>query len=147
MHRVIWIFLGSGLGGALRYTVDGWVQRLAQGRFPLGTLVINVTGCLVVGFFAAAFSGRWLVREEHRVALQIGVLGGYTTFSTFGLETFAYLNDGQYSRAALNVGLSVTLGIAAVWLGYRVAEGLARCVRERAHANPRRRAAAPDLHW
>lgn len=67
-------------------------------------------------------SGRWLAREEYRLAVLIWFVGGYTAFSTFGLETFALLNDGQYVRAAGNIVLSVALGLSAVWAGYRFAE-------------------------
>jgi CrcB protein len=122
MHRLAWIFIGSGLGGVFRYLVDGWVQRLVNGSFPLGTLAVNVTGCLLIGMLSAALSGRVLIREEYRIGLLIGLLGGFTTFSTFGLETFAFASDGQHVRAALNVVLSVALGLAAVWGGYRLAE-------------------------
>jgi len=122
MHKLLLIFIGSGAGGVLRYAVSGWTQRLGNGSFPLGTLCVNFLGCLLVGFLAAALSGRILIREEHRIALLVGLLGGFTTFSTFGLETFALLNNGQYARAALNVALSVGLGVGAVWLGYRAAE-------------------------
>ena len=87
MYKLVLIFFGSGVGGMLRYALGGWVQRLADGRLPLGTLIVNLSGCLLIGFLTAAFSGRVLIREEYRVALLIGVLGGYTTFSTFGLET------------------------------------------------------------
>jgi CrcB protein len=87
MCKLVLIFVGSGLGGVLRYALGGWGQRLADGRFPLGTLIVNVSGCLLIRFLTAAFAGRVLIREEYRVALLIGVLGGYTTFSTFGLET------------------------------------------------------------
>lgn len=120
--KLLLIFLGSGAGGLARYACAGWTQRWANGAFPLGTLVVNVSGCLLVGFLAAALGGRMLVREEYRVALLIGLLGGYTTFSTFGLETFALLNDGQGWRAALNITASVVLGLAAVWFGHRLAE-------------------------
>ena len=122
MAKVLFIFLGSGAGGVLRYAVSGWTQRLANGAFPIGTLIVNVTGCLLIGFLTAALSGRMLMREEYRVAVLIGLLGGYTTFSTFGLETFTFLNDGQAWRALLNIAASVVLGLAAVWIGYRLAE-------------------------
>ncbi len=122
MIKLVLIFLGSGVGGVLRYAVGGWVQRPAGVGFPVGTLVVNVLGCLVVGFLAAAFSARVIIREEYRLALLIGLLGGFTTFSTFGLETFALLNDGEEVRAIVNVALSVGVGLAAVWLGYRLAE-------------------------
>jgi CrcB protein len=122
MTKLLLIFIGSGAGGVLRYVLAGWTQRLANGSFPIGTLIVNITGCLLIGFLTAAFSGRVLVREEYRVAVLIGLLGGYTTFSTFGLETFALLNAGQPWRALLNVTASVTAGLAGVWTGYRLAE-------------------------
>jgi len=119
---VLLIFIGSGAGGVARYAVSGWAQRLSSASFPLGTLVVNVTGCLLIGFLTAALSGRVLVQAEYRQALLIGLLGGYTTFSTFGVETFALLNDGQAWPALLNIAASVLLGLAAVWGGYRLAE-------------------------
>ena len=122
MQKLILIFLGSGLGGVLRYILSGWAQRFGDGSFPLGTLTVNLIGCFLVGFLSAAFSGRVLIREEYRIALLIGVLGGFTTFSTFGLETFTLLNDGEWARAAWNVGVSVVPGVAAVWIGFRFAE-------------------------
>jgi len=122
MWKLFLLFFASGAGGLLRYSVSGWTQRLANGAFPIGTLIVNLSGCLLVGFVAAALTGRVLMREEYRVALLIGLLGGYTTFSTFGLETFALLNAGQAWRALLNVAASVVLGLAGVWAGYRLAE-------------------------
>jgi CrcB protein len=122
MNKLLLIFLGSGLGGILRYLISGWAQRFANGSFPLGTLVVNFIGCLLIGFLAAAFAGRFLVREEYRIGLLVGILGGFTTFSAFGLETFRLTNDGQFWLAALNVVLSCALGFAAVWFGYRIAE-------------------------
>ena len=122
MSKLILIFVGSGIGGVSRYMLSGWAQRLSNGSFPLGTLAVNLLGCLAIGFLSAAFAGRWFVREEHRVAIVVGVLGGFTTFSAFGMETFALLNDGQRLRAVLNVLSSVVLGVAGVWIGYRVAE-------------------------
>lgn len=120
MNKLLLIFLGSGLGGLFRYLLSGWSQRLTSGTFPLGTLVVNGIGCLLIGVLTAAFAGRLLIREELKTALLVGVLGGFTTFSTFGWETFALLNDGQYARATWNVGLSVALGLAAVGVGYRL---------------------------
>ncbi len=122
MFKLVLIFFGSGVGGILRYALSGWVQKLNNGTFPLGTLVVNITGCLLIGFLTAAFSGRLLIREEYRIALIVGVLGGFTTFSAFGVETFALVNDGQYFRAAANVALSVAVGLTAVWAGYRLSQ-------------------------
>jgi CrcB protein len=122
MHKLLLIFLGSGIGGICRYLLSGWTQRLANGSFPIGTMVVNVVGCFLIGFLVAAFAGRWLLREEYRIGLIVGILGGFTTFSAFGLETFRLTNDGQFALAALNVVLSCALGLAAVWFGYRLAE-------------------------
>jgi fluoride exporter len=76
----------------------------------------------LIGFLTEAFSGRILLREEHRIMITVGFIGGFTTFSTFGLETFTLLDDGQLVRATLNVVLSVGLGLIAVWFGYRLAQ-------------------------
>ncbi|MFQ5489907.1 MAG: fluoride efflux transporter CrcB, partial [Phycisphaerae bacterium] len=98
-------------------------QRIGGGVFPLGTLTVNVCGCLLIGVLSAFFAGPQLVREEYRVALLVGLLGGLTTFSSFGWETTALINDGQLVRAGLNVLLNNGAGLAAVWLGYRLTEG------------------------
>jgi CrcB protein len=119
MHKLAWIMLMGGVGSVARYLVGGWVQRSTGKLFPLGTLVVNVVGCLLIGILAAAFGAR-LIREEHRMALMVGFLGGFTTFSSFGLETFNLLNDGEIGWAVLNIGASVVAGLIAVWIGYRV---------------------------
>lgn len=120
-YKLLLITLGGGFGSLLRYLAGGWIQRAAGATFPLGTLIVNVTGCFAIGFLNAYFAPR-VIREEYRVAILVGILGGYTTFSTFGYETFMSLNDHQFPRAALNVVLSVGLGLPAVWIGYRLAE-------------------------
>lgn len=124
MLKLVLIFLGAGLGGLLRYGVGGLVQSAAGATFPVGTMVVNASGCLAIGFLAAAFEGPWLVREEVRLGILIGVLGGYTTFSSFGRETLALANDGQYAAAAANVILSNGLCLAAVWAGWATAARL-----------------------
>ena len=122
MTKLLLIFLAGGSGSLARYLLGGWVQRQGTESFPLGTLIVNVLGCFLIGFLAAAFSGRILIREEYRVMITVGFIGGFTTFSTFGLETFTLLDDGQIMRAMTNVVLSVGLGLLAVWLGYRLAQ-------------------------
>jgi fluoride exporter len=122
MTRILLIAAGGGLGSVLRYLVAGWGQRLSNGSFPLGTLLVNVIGCLAIGFLNTAFSGPILIRQEYRIALTIGVLGGFTTFSAFGWETFSLAGDGQTVRALANVLLSIGLGLVAVWIGCRLAE-------------------------
>ena len=121
-YKLCLIGIGGGLGSILRYVLGRWVQSLAGAGFPLGTLVINVTGCFAIGFLSIMLGPPRLVREEYRLAILVGILGGYTTFSTFGYETFTSLNDRQFVRAAANVLLSVGVGLPAVWIGYRLAE-------------------------
>ncbi|MBI2824009.1 MAG: fluoride efflux transporter CrcB [Planctomycetia bacterium] len=122
MTKLLLIAVGGGLGSVLRYGLQGAVQRIAGGGFPAGTLAVNAIGCLCVGFLTAMLTGPFLIREEYRIGLTVGVLGGFTTFSTFGLETFHLANDGQMRLALANVVLSCGLGFAAVWFGYRLAE-------------------------
>lgn len=122
MSKLMLIAIGGACGSVLRYACAGWVQRASEGMFPFGTLAVNVLGCLCIGFFGMALSGPVLIREEHRLALIVGLFGGFTTFSSFGWETFGLINDGQWWRAGLNVATSNVLGLAAVWLGYRLAE-------------------------
>jgi CrcB protein len=118
------IVLGGAAGSLLRYLVQGWGQGLTGGTFPLGTLLVNVLGCFAVGFLNSALTGPWPIPAEVRVGLVVGVLGGFTTFSSFGWETFSLANDGQGLPAVANVLLSAGLGLVAVWGGYRLAERL-----------------------
>jgi CrcB protein len=96
MNKWLLIAAGGALGSLLRYALQGWAQRLAGGNFPAGTLAVNLIGCLLIGVLSGAFSGPLLIREEYGIGLTVGVLGGFTTFSTFGLETFILANAGQW---------------------------------------------------
>lgn len=120
--KLVYIFIGAGVGGVLRYLIGGWVQHMTPGTFPTGTLTVNVVGCLFIGFLGAVFTGPVLIREEYRLAILVGILGGFTTFSTFGSETFSLANDRDFLRAGLNLVLSNGLGLLAVWFGLRMAE-------------------------
>jgi CrcB protein len=122
MQKVLLIFVGAGAGGVMRYGLSGWIQRLTQTTFPAGTLVVNVVGCLAIGFLGAVLAGPVLVREDLRVALLVGVLGGFTTFSTYAMETVALAADRELLRAGVNLLASNALGFVAVWLGLRVAQ-------------------------
>lgn len=124
MTKWLFIALGGAAGSCLRYAMQGVVQRWAGGPFPAGTLAVNVVGCALIGFLAAAFAGAWPVREEVRLGLVVGVLGGFTTFSAFGWETFALGRDGDMRLAIANVAASCALGLAAVWLGFRLGQRL-----------------------
>jgi CrcB protein len=122
MGRVLLVGAGGALGSILRYLVGGWVGRLKAGwTFPIETMLINVSGCLVIGFLAGLSESRGVFTGATRAFLFIGVLGGYTTFSTFGYETFQLLRDAQWPAAAASVALQVGFGIAGVWAGHTLA--------------------------
>lgn len=124
----LWIGLGSALGGMARYGCSGLAARYIGAAFPWGTLFVNVSGSLVIGFLAAlaAADGRLLTSPDARAFLMIGVCGGFTTFSAFSIETLNLANDGDWLRAGANVVLSVVLCLFAVWLGYMGASALSR---------------------
>ncbi|CCG06972.1 fluoride efflux transporter CrcB [Pararhodospirillum photometricum] len=114
------IAVGSALGGVLRYWMSGWVAAQTGQTFPWGTLAVNILGSFVIGLFATltAPEGRWLVPGEIRQFFMTGVCGGFTTFSSFSLQTLALAQDGQWLWAGLNVVGSVVLCLLGVWLGH-----------------------------
>ena len=122
MVKIAMIAAGGAIGATLRYLISGYAQRQTGSLFPVGTLFVNLIGCLIIGLLGALFAGPHLIREEYRVAVLVGVLGAFTTFSTFGWETFTLLNAGQIRLAVINVVLSNGVGLAAVWIGYRLGE-------------------------
>jgi CrcB protein len=112
---------GGFAGAILRYALGGAVHRhLPLATFPYGTLSVNLLGCLLIGAFSGLADSRQLFAPELRAFIFIGLLGGFTTFSTFGYETLAIARDGDHLRAALNVGAHVVLGLTLVWLAYGV---------------------------
>jgi fluoride exporter len=118
MERLLWVGIGGFIGSALRYGVGGWITRMkGSATFPWETLVVNVTGCLLIGALAALAESRGLFAGTTRVFLFVGVLGGFTTFSSFGYETFQLLRQGQLAAAAASVALQLVLGLGAVWAG------------------------------
>jgi CrcB protein len=120
----LWIGLGSALGGMARYWCSGVMARLIGETFPWGTLMVNVLGSLIIGFIATvtAPEGRLFVDQTTRQFIMFGILGGYTTFSSFSLQTLALMNDGEWLYAGLNIGASVILCLVAVWVGHIIAE-------------------------
>lgn len=124
LNRYVLVMAGGALGSLCRYAVQGWAQKAVYGSFPVGTLLVNVIGCFLIGVLNMLFTGPIAIPVEYRVGVLVGLLGGFTTFSSFGWETFALANDGQSLSALTNVLASVGLGMAAVWLGYRIAERL-----------------------
>lgn len=123
LTRYLWIMLGGALGTGARYWGSGLVARTIGETFPWGTLVINVTGSLIIGFFATITGpdGRMFVGATARQFVMIGFCGGYTTFSSFSLQTLNLMNDGEWLSAGGNVLLSVALCLLAVWVGHMLA--------------------------
>ena len=112
-----WIVAGAAVGAPLRYFIQGRVQELTGITFPWGTLVVNLTGCLVIGVLLTLAEEREYFSREARLLLVVGFLGSYTTFSTFGWETMALLRENDFGRAAGNVIVSTAGGLVGVWLG------------------------------
>ncbi len=119
----LWIALGGALGSVARYAGSNLAATWLGGAFPWGTLIVNVLGSLLIGFFAALTGpgGRLYVSSDVRLFVMVGICGGYTTFSSFSLQTLDLLRDGAVARAGLNVVGSVTLCLLAVWIGYLAA--------------------------
>ena len=123
MIKIVLVLIGGAFGTGLRYFLSSFIySKVKEPVFPYANLVINVSGSLAIGVLAELFETRALVSPVIRVALLTGVLGGYTTFSSFAFETVTLLRDGELGLAALNVSLSVGLGLLAVWLGMRLVQ-------------------------
>jgi len=122
----LWIAIGSGLGGMARYGCSSLIAGWFGETFPLGTLVINVLGSFVIGFFATLTGpdGRLMVPGDFRQFVMVGLCGGYTTFSSFSLQTLTLAQAGEFVRAGLNIGASVVLCLFSVWLGSVAAAAL-----------------------
>jgi CrcB protein len=137
---LVWVTLGGALGSAARFVASGYVAHRLAGPlarmsghwlgevFPWGTLAVNIAGSAVIGVLAAltAPDGRWLASPATRQFLMLGVLGGFTTFSSFSLQTLELLRDGEWFMACANVLLSVGLCLAGVWLGFALASWINR---------------------
>jgi len=119
------VFLGAGLGGVLRYVMSTSVHRLSGAWiFPIGTFSVNMLGCLVIGFLAQLSESRGILLGDTRLFIFVGILGGFTTFSSFGYETVQLIRDGEVFYALLNAILQVVVGLACVWFGYVLARFL-----------------------
>ncbi len=125
LGQLVVVGLGGALGSAARFAVSGWVQRLApDGTFPYGTLAVNVTGCLAIGFLGGLMEVRQVLGPTLRLFLLLGVLGGFTTFSTFAFETLGLAHGAELLKAAANGAAHLALGLGAAWLGYAGAQNL-----------------------
>lgn len=123
MNLAVWVGVGGFIGSILRYWAAGTVQALSHSiGFPFGTLAVNITGCFVIGFLSGIAHARGEFSPELRAFVYVGILGGFTTFSTFGNETVNLLREDQSALALANVAASVGLGLGAVWLGHAIAQ-------------------------
>lgn len=122
-EHYLWVGLGGGLGSMARYACSGWAARLFGETFPWGTLLVNVVGSFLIGFIGTLTSpeGRWLLAPAGRDFILLGFCGGYTTFSSFSVQTLRLLDGGEWGRASANVVVSVLACLLAVWLGHTLA--------------------------
>ena len=121
-----WFLVGIGgfVGTLARYWLSGVIAKRYGETFPLGTLAVNAVGCFIIGFLFYFFYEQSLTNPTSRTVLFIGLLGGFTTFSSYGLQTFTLLRDGEVSLALANVIASNVLGLVLVWLGYVLAKAI-----------------------
>lgn len=122
--QLIAIAVGGAAGALLRYGVSVGVAAVLGRGFPFGTLVVNVLGCLAMGVLYIVLLERMALGGEWRAALLVGLLGAFTTFSTFSMETLVLFENGEQLRAFINIAASVVLCLAATWLGVLLGRGL-----------------------
>jgi CrcB protein len=118
LYSIIFVALGGALGSVSRYLLGAWTQAISKSiDFPYGTLTVNLIGCFVIGFLSHLAEAHGAFTLELRAFVFVGILGGFTTFSSFGNDTINLLRDGEAFNALANVGANVLLGLALVWLG------------------------------
>lgn len=122
--RIILLIVFGAAGTLARYGLDGWIQYRVGSAFPAGTLTINLLGCLCLGVIGRFGLNHITVSPDLRIGLTIGLMGGFTTFSTFGWDAVRMLEEGQWTKASIYVGASVLGGLIAMMLGMRVGDAL-----------------------
>jgi fluoride exporter len=122
MGKLLLIGLAGFIGTLSRYWMSGVVARRYGETFPMGTLAVNLVGCFLVGLLFYTLEERFLVNQTARTVVLIGFLGGFTTFSSFGMQTFTLVRDGEVGFAILNVAASNLIGLLLVWAGYTLAK-------------------------
>src|SRR4026208_2503478 len=121
MSKLLLIGLAGFIGTLSRYWMSGVIAKRYGETFPMGTLVVNLVGCFLVGLLFYLLQERFLVNQTVRTVILIGFLGGFTTFSSFGLQTFTLLQDGEFGLAVLNILGANLIGLVLVWAGYTLA--------------------------
>lgn len=124
MQRIIFVGVAGLLGTLGRYWLSGFIARRYGETFPWGTLVVNALGGFVTGAVYYVSEERFLVGPTVRSVILIGLLGGFTTFSSYGLQTFTLLREGEFGLAVMNVTLSNVLGVLLIWAGYTLMKAL-----------------------
>lgn len=121
MRNILMVGIGGSIGAVLRYLIGGWVQKFSNNpSFPYGTLSVNLVGCFLIGLLGGLAESHELFYPEIRLLLIVGILGGFTTFSTFGYDTFLLLRDQRMMSAFTNVSLHVIVGLIAACSGYTI---------------------------
>ena len=120
----LWIALGAVAGAIARYALSGYIARAFSSAFPYGTLIVNVSGSLVLGFFLVLAGERMLLDPRWRMLLAIGFCGSYTTFSSYAFESFAQMESGQWMMMAINIAANNALCLGAIILGAALARGM-----------------------
>jgi CrcB protein len=118
--NLLLIAIGGALGSVARSLFSTYVLRVTGSLFPVGTFAVNVVGCAVFGAIIGAAQQRFVLTPELRAFLLVGVLGGFTTFSSYAFESFELLRDGQFAAAAVNIAGQVVAGLAGFWVAYVV---------------------------
>ena len=118
MQSFLLVGVAGAAGAVSRYGIGIWAERYLGSHFAFGTLLVNVLGCLALGFLLELDKGTTLVTHPMRMLWAVGFLGAFTTFSTFGYETLRYLQDGASHLALLNVSANLVFGLGAVWIGF-----------------------------
>jgi fluoride exporter len=117
MMNILIIGIGGFIGAILRYIISGFFYDLYGDKFPYGTLAVNIIGCFALGFFITMAEGKFIISPQMRSFAAIGLLGAFTTFSTFSFETLALIQNQLYTSALLNILISILVSIFAVWAG------------------------------
>ena len=122
MQKILLIAVAGGFGALARYGLAGWIHRIYPGEFPLGTLGVNLSGCLLFGLLWALTEQRWPISGETRIILLVGFMGAFTTFSTYVFETGQLLKDSEWFLAALNFSGQNVLGLIGLFAGFKIGQ-------------------------
>lgn len=117
MFKLLIIGSGGFIGAVLRYQISGWIHKAFGTAFPYGTLTVNVLGSFLLGLFLVLADTKLILPDMYKQLIAIGILGAFTTFSTFSYETYALIEGQLFKQVMLNIGLNLLLGLLAVWLG------------------------------